>query len=246
MDTVRKQIETDTIPVRKMSGYGFFSGFSSHDRRVEEMIIIFSLMIGIIHVIQHSVLKSYSWFIVPAVLVMLTIIPAILRKSDFKDVGLVFDHTLESLRLVCRISVVVFPSMYLGLWLIRKAGFPLPYQPVWSQGQNPVTWLIYQFMYVAVAEEIFFRGYLQTTIEKLCTRWSPRFGHWSYIPAMVLSAAGFALAHMLLSSRWVALWTFFPGLILGWMFIRTRSLLAPILFHGLSNTVYLVMSAHLG
>jgi len=36
--------------------------------------------------------------------------------------------------------------------------------------------------------------------------------------------------------------TFLPGLILGWLFIRTGSLLAPILFHGLANTFYCMLA----
>jgi membrane protease YdiL (CAAX protease family) len=32
--------------------------------------------------------------------------------------------------------------------------------------------------------------------------------------------------------------TFLPGLVLAWLFIRTRALLAPILFHGLANVSY--------
>jgi len=37
--------------------------------------------------------------------------------------------------------------------------------------------------------------------------------------------------------------TFLPGRVLGWLFIRTKSLLAPVLFHGLANTCYCLMAA---
>ncbi len=36
--------------------------------------------------------------------------------------------------------------------------------------------------------------------------------------------------------------TFLPGLLLGWLFLRTGSLLSPILFHGLANVSYAVMA----
>jgi membrane protease YdiL (CAAX protease family) len=36
--------------------------------------------------------------------------------------------------------------------------------------------------------------------------------------------------------------TFLPGLILAWLFLRTGSLLAPIVFHGLANVSYAMMA----
>jgi len=55
----------------------------------------------------------------------------------------------------------------------------------------------------------------------------------------MLSAAFFAIAHAMVYGQLISVLTFLPGLILGWLFVQTRSLLAPILFHGLANTWYL-------
>ncbi|MBW7992570.1 MAG: CPBP family intramembrane metalloprotease [Planctomycetes bacterium] len=50
-------------------------------------------------------------------------------------------------------------------------------------------------------------------------------------------------ADSIVQGRIILLLTFLPGLVLGWLFIRTKSLLAPILFHGLANTCYCLMAA---
>ncbi|NIO62963.1 MAG: hypothetical protein GTO35_10480, partial [Gammaproteobacteria bacterium] len=58
---------------------------------------------------------------------------------------------------VCRTCVVVFPALFAGLWLLKSFGLGLPLQPVHPKEQGWISWLFYQFMYVAVAEEVFFR-----------------------------------------------------------------------------------------
>ncbi|MCH7558803.1 MAG: CPBP family intramembrane metalloprotease [Planctomycetes bacterium] len=61
----------------------------------------------------------------------------------------------------------------------------------------------------------------------------------------MLSAACFAVAHIIVWGQIISVFTFLPDLICGWLFIRTRSLLEPILFHGLANACYLLRAAML-
>jgi hypothetical protein len=63
---------------------------------------------------------------------------------------------------------------------------------------------------------------------------------------VLISAILFALAHWFVVGSPIAVLTFFPGLALGWLFLRTRSLLAPILFHGLANTFYAISVSFIG
>jgi hypothetical protein len=97
-------------------------------------------------------------------------------------------------------------------------------------------------MYVAVAKEVFFRGYMQNNILRLTNPGKDGQRRlWKWL-SIVLSAACFAVVHIIVLGQIISVLTFLPGLICGWLFIRTRSLLAPILFHGLANTCYLVMA----
>jgi len=50
-------------------------------------------------------------------------------------------------------------------------------------------------------------------------------------------------AHIIFLGQIISALTFLWGLICGCFFIRTRSLLAPILSHGLANACYLLMAA---
>ena len=50
---------------------------------------------------------------------------------------------------------------------------------------------------------------------------------------------------MIITGSGGAIATFFPGLLLGWMYLRTRSLLAPIIFHALANTAYALIAVYI-
>ena len=65
----------------------------------------------------------------------------------------------------------------------------------------------------------------------------PRLKDWADTG---VCAACFVAAHVIIQGQIVSVLTFLPGLVLGWLFIRTKSLLAPILFHGLANVCYVV------
>jgi len=88
---------------------------------------------------------------------------------------------------------------------------------------------------------VFFRGYVQSNVLRLACPAivrRPRLKEWASIG---ISAVCFAVAHVVIQGQIVSFLTFLPGLVLGWLFIRTKSLLAPILFHGLANVCYVVM-----
>jgi membrane protease YdiL (CAAX protease family) len=97
---------------------------------------------------------------------------------------------------------------------------------------------------VALPEELFFRGYLQGRLEEA---WPPertvlgaRVG-WAWLVVALL----FALGHYLVSFEPQMLTRFFPGLVFGWMFARTRSILAGTLFHATCNLLMVVLGSSL-
>ncbi len=97
-----------------------------------------------------------------------------------------------------------------------------------------------QVIVVALPEELFFRGYLQGRLEDA---WPPR---WRLLGAKLggawlVSSALFGLGHFLVAFDPQMLTRFFPGLVFGWMFARTRSVLAGTLFHAACNILMAVL-----
>jgi membrane protease YdiL (CAAX protease family) len=98
-----------------------------------------------------------------------------------------------------------------------------------------------QLVVVALPEELFFRGYLQGRLEDA---WPPR---WRLAGAPVggawlVAAALFGLGHYFVSFEPQMLTRFFPGLVFGWMYARTRSILAGTIFHASCNLLMEVLA----
>jgi membrane protease YdiL (CAAX protease family) len=102
--------------------------------------------------------------------------------------------------------------------------------------------IVVQLLVVALPEEMFYRGFLQTG----WARTAPDRG------VVVLGArlgAGFlstqllfALGHLVVLQPW-RLGTFFPGLLFGWLRERTGSVAAPVVLHALSNVFIATLEA---
>lgn len=207
----------------------------------ETILVLIAAICGVRTFVSGYVGGAH-WFVTPAILISAALIPTALRGNKFAQTGFGIKQIGATLPVVGRTCILVFPAMLCGMWVLKACGFALPLQPA-PQGQSLPSWLFYQFMYVAVAEEIFFRGYFQGNILKLTdAAIQERAGRGAWV-SIVLSAGCFAVAHVLIQGQIVSMVTFLPGLIFGWLFVRTKSLLAPILFHGLSNTVYFIAAA---
>ncbi len=206
-----------------------------------ETVSMTAFVILAILLLGQSCISNALWLVTPAVLVTAATVPTIAGKERFARIGLDIRRIKSAVSIVSRTCIVVFPATFAGQWLLRFYGLELPLRVALPQNQPWFSWVLYQFLYVAVAEEVFFRGYLQSNILRLTntTKWRCGLQNWASI---VLSAACFAGAHAIVQGQATSLLTFLPGLILGWLFIRTRTLLAPILFHGMANTCYCIMA----
>ncbi len=95
---------------------------------------------------------------------------------------------------------------------------------------------------VALAEEVFHRGYLMSAFED---RWPAR---WKLLGvpfgfAAVLSSLLFAVGHLVGMAQAGRLVTFFPALVFAWLWRRSGSLWAPALFHTAANLLMDVLLA---
>lgn len=91
-----------------------------------------------------------------------------------------------------------------------------------------------QLLLVALPEEAFYRGFLQTRLDDA---WAPRlrvFGA-SVGPGLLVASLIFALGHFLTIPSPARLAVFFPSLVFGWLRARTGGVGAGIAFHALCN-----------
>jgi membrane protease YdiL (CAAX protease family) len=211
---------------------------------------------------------GFQWMAIPSVLVAAALVPAWIGKREFPRIGLDLDHTHLIAGTLGWVCLCILPAIFGGLWMLTSLNLPLPLRPIIPERQDWLAWLLYQFFYVAVAEEVFFRGYVQANVMRLVEMnhgLRPPVGagddmtaecglnvpvaaddreirHSIAIIPILVSAGCFALAHVVVQGQITSVLTFLPGLVLAWLFFRTGTLLAPILFHGLANVSYALMS----
>jgi membrane protease YdiL (CAAX protease family) len=170
-----------------------------------------------------------------------------------------YGFTLEPLRIGLTIAalaiLVVLPLFSVGFVLFMRqlcvhAATLVPgscervLHPHWRLPSDFAWLTLAQLVVVALPEELFFRGYLQGRLEEALPPTvnvlGARLG-WAWI----VTAALFALGHYLVSFEPQMLTRFFPGLVFGWMYARTRSILAGTIFHAACNLIMALLASSL-
>lgn len=139
----------------------------------------------------------------------------------------------DSLRAVgwtCAAAAVVLPPFAVGYAIWFKPAQPYEF----TLGPAPVSEVLTQVLAVALPEEMFYRGYLQSELSR---RWPPRSnGPFRGLGlALVVTSAVFAIGHLVTVPHPARLAVFFPSLLFGWLRSRTGGIGASVLFHALCN-----------
>ncbi len=207
-----------------------------------ETIAVALSTIGAVRILSVHCVVSFRWLAIAGALIAGALIPTWLTRREFPSFGFDLEHIRLAVRAVCRVCLYILPAVLLGLWLLTSLDLPIPLRPVIARRQDWLAWLCYQFLYVAVAEEVFFRGYVQANLACLLGQVRQLSPAAQQGTAIVISALCFAVAHVIVQGQITSALVFWPGLVMAWLFVRTRSLLAPILFHGLANVSYGVLA----
>lgn len=143
---------------------------------------------------------------------------------------------LSALGWAALLSLLIFPLFwagYLAWWQPRG-----PYVPRWPV--SPWDDVLGQVLVIALPEEAFYRGYLQTAFDDV---WRPRFRLLGAAigPGLIVSSILFAIGHVLTDLHPSRLAVFFPSLVFGWLRSRTGGIGAPLVFHASCN----LFAAHL-
>ena len=174
-----------------------------------------------------------------ALFLYLPLLLLFVKKRRPRDWGLTLDRFALSVTAALTVSLVCLPA-FLVLYQV--------YQHIWFHEVGKITlssgWLLlllYHLACVALPEEVFYRGYMQSRLNEAFPSGvrvlAARLGvGWIY------TAVLFALGHYLIDFRLDTLATFFPGLLFGWLRERTGSVAAPTIFHALCNATILLVS----
>lgn len=127
-----------------------------------------------------------------------------------------FSVSLRQLQYTFYISLVILVPAYAILSI--NGSYHLPAASV----------IVAQLVRIALPEEIFFRGFLQEIAG-------------NNLRGILIVSLLFAGAHIpayIFYQDTYALLTFFPSLVMGFLYMRTSSILPPAVFHSLANVVF--------
>ena len=155
------------------------------------------------------------------------------RQIDFLDRDL--RSAFRSFVVFLVAAVVIFPPFliiahYWQIIVMGKHGFQAAPFP------DFLNIAFYQLLLVSLPEEFYFRGYFQSTIDRVL-QGRRRFLGVDMGAGLILTAAVFAVAHTIVAYQWWHFSIFFPALLFGYLRARTGSVTAPILFHAASNVL---------
>lgn len=154
------------------------------------------------------------------------------------------------------VSAIVFPLFILGFFAFLEAIQLLPADlrtmlTPYRSGLGNVAfrlpdrfWLhvLDQFLVVALPEEFFYRGYIQTRLEHAWGRGKYTLLGVPVGAAFWLTQVLFAVGHLGQLQFW-RLAVFFPAILFGWLRSRTGSIVPGIIVHALSNLILMVLEA---
>jgi len=184
-------------------------------------LAIYAVLITLIFLMR--VFLPWQFVVSLSALLMLSV-PFIL-KSDTSDLrlnpeGILAGIGVSAAILVIYIAVLYCYGLYSGKSLIfNRLSYPF---------------ILVQLLLVALPEEVFFRGYLQQTLGNT-------------VKGVIAVSFLFALAHFVTlcvagdgsSVCGQAVLTFFPSLVMGYLYMATGTLWASIIFHFLANIVHI-------
>ncbi|NLH47015.1 MAG: CPBP family intramembrane metalloprotease [Myxococcales bacterium] len=182
--------------------------------------------------------KTAAGLLVPNLLLWLPLGLIVYSGRNAADFGLTTRNWRLGLRWGFGAAAVTLPLFLLGAWLFWRVAGHRP--PVWRFDLGLLTRLPVQLVAVALPEEVFFRGYLQTLFSRAWpARSRPLIGADG--AAILAASACFAVAHLAAEPRLYRLSVFFPGLLFGFLRARTGTIAAPIVLHTLANLAIYVL-----
>ncbi len=174
------------------------------------------------------------WFLGPFAVIVFT-------GRSSATYGLTLEHP-GSLGLHATVIVAVYVPYIIGHYAVAGCWFGQPFR--FSLPPGLTEYALDQVFAVALPEEFFFRGYLQTQCDRVWGRPYALLGAKCGV-GLPLAAVLFTACRVLKGGP-VWLITLFPSVLYGWLRARTDTIVVPTLYHAASAVLMQVMLESFG
>jgi membrane protease YdiL (CAAX protease family) len=222
-------------------------------RAVAEVLTLWAVGFGAV-ALAHPFSPTVAKVVATVGFLYLPLVSMDRRGEDYEHLGLSTARLGRDVLQFLAVSAVVFPLFIGGYVLFARVYPQLP--SAWVQVLTPyggaprysfrlpdrfLEYAIDNVFVVALPEEFFYRGFMQTRLRDAWPRGRRFFGA-RLGPAFFVTALLFALGHLAIFQVW-RLAVFFPALVFGWMRERSGSVVGGALFHAAANLLVLVLDA---
>ncbi len=138
---------------------------------------------------------------------------------------------LHAVAIALACSALTFGPYYLGwrLWWHPPQTFALDLHPLSTLNE-----VLGQLLLIALPEEAFYRGYLQSRLDEAWPKRVRLLGA-EVGPGLIVASVVFAVGHFVTIPVAPRLAVFFPSLLFGWLRARTGGIGASLTFHAFCN-----------
>ena len=149
------------------------------------------------------------------------------HNIDFQELGFIKKNALKY---VLMGAVLAIPTGIIEYFILR----PLPTAPFFGIGYL-LRDTLYMLFFVGLAEEILFRGILFNDLKRL----------FNWKKALIAQGLMFGIMHMTWRSSPEILFTTGAGIVLGFFYYKTKSIVGPIVMHGVNNVMLVSIMPYL-
>ena len=194
--------------------------------------------------IVASPFSSIHSVVVLSVLLFYPIWAAHVKKIDYFEFGLINIDWKKTIFYLLFWGIITFvPYLFFVVYyqqvglekFISNFAFPKNYF---------VETLLYQVVVVGFSEEFFYRGYMQPLVQKKYNRYIIK--SLKLDTGVIIVSVLFAIGHFFTYYTPFSLLTFFPSLVFGVLKNETDSIVASMIYHGLSNALMFLLLDNLG
>lgn len=149
------------------------------------------------------------------------------KRLNFSELGFKRDKWLKYILIGIAIGIPIGMAEY---FILR----PAPAFPTFEM-KYLFRDMIYMLFFVGLGEELLFRGLVQRDLMKAL----------GWKSGLILASLLFAVMHLTWRSIPELVFVFFAGLLLGYLYYRTKSLVAPIVIHATGNVILVAVMPYL-
>lgn len=200
--------------------------------------IIYAFIMLIIFIIsKFPYVNSYLDIIVSVLFLYTPILFLFAKKMHPVYYGIWKKGAIKSILRALFVSFFIFPLYTIGFYLYNKYSNGLSMSIILIKQLFQPRFLLFvlnNLLMVAIPEEIFYRGYLQSELRTCDTRKITLLGvniGYSFLLVNIM----FAIGHIILIPNITRLAVFFPGLVFSWLREKDDNIAGAIVFHWLSN-----------